>query len=102
VHDELTRNVNPIKLREYFSAGLPVVSADLPEVALYANESGALAGACRVARSHDDFYAACVRALAEDSASKRAARSVAMEAETWERRVADITEHVTRVWAKKR
>jgi glycosyltransferase involved in cell wall biosynthesis len=102
VHNELTRNVNPIKLREYFSAGLPVVSSDMPEVALYANEGGALAGACRIGRNHDDFYAACVRALAEDSAAKRAARSTAMEAETWERRVADITEHVTRVRINKR
>jgi glycosyltransferase involved in cell wall biosynthesis len=29
---ELTRSVNPIKLREYAAAGLPVVSTDLPEV----------------------------------------------------------------------
>ena len=28
----LTRFVNPIKLREYAAAGLPVVSTDLPEV----------------------------------------------------------------------
>jgi glycosyltransferase involved in cell wall biosynthesis len=28
----LTRSVNPIKLREYAAAGLPVVSTDLPEV----------------------------------------------------------------------
>ena len=31
--NELTRSVNPIKLREYAAAGLPVVSTDLPEVA---------------------------------------------------------------------
>jgi glycosyltransferase involved in cell wall biosynthesis len=29
---ELTQSVNPIKLREYAAAGLPVVSTDLPEV----------------------------------------------------------------------
>jgi glycosyltransferase involved in cell wall biosynthesis len=28
----LTQSVNPIKLREYAAAGLPVVSTDLPEV----------------------------------------------------------------------
>ena len=31
-HTALTRSVNPIKLREYAAAGLPVVSTDLPEV----------------------------------------------------------------------
>ena len=30
VLNELTRNVNPIKLREYLSAGLPVVSSAIP------------------------------------------------------------------------
>ena len=29
---ELTRSVNPIKLREYAAAGLPIVSSDLPEI----------------------------------------------------------------------
>jgi glycosyltransferase involved in cell wall biosynthesis len=29
---ELTKSVNPVKLREYAAAGLPIVSTDLPEV----------------------------------------------------------------------
>ncbi|RLB66809.1 MAG: glycosyltransferase family 1 protein, partial [Deltaproteobacteria bacterium] len=33
--NELTYAVNPIKLREYLSAGLPVVSTPMPEVQLY-------------------------------------------------------------------
>jgi len=32
--NELTKAVNPIKLREYLAAGLPVVSTPLPEAAL--------------------------------------------------------------------
>ena len=37
VLNELTRNVNPIKLREYLSAGLPVVSTvpDGPHARIY-------------------------------------------------------------------
>jgi len=48
VLNELTLNVNPIKLREYLSAGLPVVSSDIPEVRSYADDRD-----CFVAASHD-------------------------------------------------
>src|SRR5438046_9902924 len=34
--NRLTDSVNPIKLREYLAAGLPVVSTALPEVKSYA------------------------------------------------------------------
>lgn len=35
VINQLTKSVNPIKLREYLAAGLPVVSVNLPEVQIY-------------------------------------------------------------------
>ena len=38
--NRLTENVNPIKLREYLAAGLPVVSTALPEVKSYAGVVG--------------------------------------------------------------
>jgi glycosyltransferase involved in cell wall biosynthesis len=101
VLNELTRNVNPIKLREYLSAGLPVVSSDIPEVARYVKSNGELANACTVATAHEDFDAAVAHALATDSPFARRARSTAMLAETWERKVAALGEHIQRVRAAK-
>jgi len=48
VVNELTKAVNPIKLREMMSAGCPVVSTNLPEVALYGGVGELLS--CQVAR----------------------------------------------------
>jgi glycosyltransferase involved in cell wall biosynthesis len=99
--NELTRNVNPIKLREYLSAGLPVVSSDIPEVARYVKHSGKLADACYVATTHEDFDASVEHALNTNSPAARAARSEAMLDETWERKVAILGEHIKRVRSKK-
>jgi glycosyltransferase involved in cell wall biosynthesis len=102
--NELTRNVNPIKLREYFSAGLPVVSSDIPEVRHYADdkfgeEEGALG--CGVYRTHDELLALCEKALAADTPGARKKRSEAMRAETWEKKVEALGNHIARVKAKK-
>ena len=35
VNNELTVNANPLKLREYLAAGLPVIASPIPEVARY-------------------------------------------------------------------
>lgn len=79
VVNELTRNTNPIKLREYLSAGCPVVSTPLPEVELY-REHVQIAAA-------DEFVAACDRALNQDSIEQRVARSSAMRNESWPAKV---------------
>ncbi len=81
--DERMTFVNPLKLREYLSAGLPVVSTPVPEVARYPLLA-------RVAATHEDFVAALERALGETGAAARAARSQAMQSETWAARVADV------------
>lgn len=52
----LTRSVNPIKLREYAAAGLPVVSSPLPEV----ERAGAFV---ECPRSEDEWVAAVSRAV---------------------------------------
>ena len=97
--------MNPIKLREYFSAGLPVVSTDIPEVRHYADfEFGDKEGAlgCGVYQDHEECLALCEKALAADSPAARKRRSEAMRAETWEKKVEALGAHITRVreaWA---
>ena len=85
-----TRDINPIKLREYLSAGLPVVATALPEVAAYAPLAA-------VTRDAEEFIRAVETALAEDSPARRVERSGAMLAETWEEKVAALGRHVMRV-----
>ena len=85
--NELTRNVNPIKLREYLSAGLPVVSTNLPEVEFYGDH-------VYVARGHDEFVSKVEQAIREDSVEARQRRSDSMRGETWEARVTAVGDAV--------
>jgi glycosyltransferase involved in cell wall biosynthesis len=73
--NELTRAVNPIKLREYLAAGLPVVSTPMPEVRLYER-------LVAVADGEEEFEAAIQRAL-DGGPFGRVDRSRAMAEESW-------------------
>lgn len=88
--NELTVHVNPIKLREYLSAGLPVVSADIPECRIREDFG-------RVAGSHEEFPVRIEAFLREDSREARVRRSDAMREETWEKKLEEIGRHVMRV-----
>jgi hypothetical protein len=79
----LTLATNPIKLYEYFSCGLPVVSARLPEVELY-QDLVYLAG------SPEDFALQVERALAERDPRLRQARRRAAEQESWTERASSL------------
>jgi len=85
--NELTRAVNPIKLREYLAAGLPVVSTALPEVEDYRPHVD-------IANDADRFIEACETATQNDNAHRAAARREAMRRETWDAKVAEISEAV--------
>jgi len=87
--NELTRNINPIKLGEYLSAGLPVVSTYLPEAKFYGDQ-------VFVARGHDEFVSKLEQAIREDSAEARRRRSDSMRGETWEARVSALCADVER------
>jgi glycosyltransferase involved in cell wall biosynthesis len=82
--------VNPIKLREYLAAGLPVVSTAVPEVCRYDKW-------CAIAHDGAGFITAIERAIAEDSPEKRRERSLSMKNETWPARVAQVASTVDEV-----
>ena len=91
VVNDLTRSVNPIKLREMLSAGCPVVSTALPEVerCLRGNESDGRG--VQVAVSRDDFVARVGSLLgAPLPYEARKALSDAMAHETWAAKVTDL------------
>jgi len=80
--NELTRAVNPIKLREYLAAGLGVVSTPLPEVKLYER-------LVYIADTADTFVAAIESALGADSKARQK-RIEAMKHESWSEKLAYI------------
>ena len=92
--DERMTFVNPLKLREYLSAGLPVVSTPVPEVTR-------LSHLAHVAATPDDFVAAIDRALREASPEQRRVRSQAMTNETWAARVANVARTVDEISERK-
>jgi glycosyltransferase involved in cell wall biosynthesis len=90
--DERMAFVNPLKLREYLSAGLPVVSTPVPEVAKFP-------GLARIATTPDQFVAAVEAALRDTTT--RAQRSAAMKDETWSARVAHVMATVDEIFERK-
>jgi glycosyltransferase involved in cell wall biosynthesis len=81
--DDQVQFINPLKLREYLAAGLPVVSTAMPEVA-------ALSDLARVFTTPSEAVDAIEHAIAEDGPTARIARSAAMASSGWPARVARI------------
>jgi len=101
--NRLTRAVNPIKLREYLAAGLPVVSAPLPEVNRFTHRQagcpsdppGCSCHAVYTAVGLDEFLVACVAALQAGGAANRQARQALVRSEGWRARVELLSEIVS-------
>ena len=81
--NDATLNSNPLKLREYLAAGLPVVSTPIPEVEAL--------GQCRIGHGIDGFIREIESALRDPGPS--AHRSRAMSQESWETRLDTIGQH---------
>jgi glycosyltransferase involved in cell wall biosynthesis len=84
--NRLTEAVNPIKLREYLAAGLPVVSTPMPEVKLYSH-------LIEIADTPAAFVRAVEAALAPEP-DRRRIRAAAMAQETWSGKVDQICRHL--------
>jgi glycosyltransferase involved in cell wall biosynthesis len=75
----LTLAVNPIKIYEYFSLGLPVVGTRLPELELFRD-------LVYIADTPQQFAACVAKAIAETDMSLRARRKALASRETWTER----------------
>jgi glycosyltransferase involved in cell wall biosynthesis len=80
--NELTIAANPLKLREYLAAGLPVVASPIPE-------ARRLEPFVAIAQTTGEFIAAIETALARGSGA-RLESSLAMDAESWDEKVLDL------------
>ncbi len=90
--NELTLHANPLKVREYLAAGLPVVSSNIPEVAQL--------GLCRIADGPEDFPRH-VRACLEEGAGPSRERAQRVFHESWDARVEEIRRHFSEAMAAK-
>lgn len=84
--NELTHAVNPIKLREYMSAGLPVISTPMPEVQLYSH-------LVKITETTDGFIKAAETYLQDkDPKTRQQVFARQMAKETWHHKMAVISE----------
>lgn len=86
--NELTLAANPLKVREYLAAGLPVVATPLPEVER-------LGPVVRIGRDPREFVAEIEAAL-ENGAGPLRARAELVREESWERRIEEMCAYVER------
>lgn len=85
-YNDLTIAVNPIKLREYLSAGMPVVATGLPEIELLSDNP-----MLRTGRSAEEHIAGIRHFLDRRlGAEERRAAALAMMSESWPGRCAEM------------
>ena len=85
--DDNVKFINPLKLREYLSAGVPVISTSMPEVLPFKHLA-------YIADTAEETSIAFDLALGEGSPDDRKARCESMRTETWPARVSQIASTV--------
>ncbi len=81
---DLTHCANPLKLREYLAAGLPVVASPLPEVVRFK-------GLVRTARTVSDYVEQIELLLKRKLTGPSAERSELIAEESWDRRIEEVS-----------
>lgn len=83
--NELTKSVNPIKIKEYLASGKPIVATSLPEMKLFN-------GLVEVAESYDDFVQKIDMLLNSDGRSAK--RMSFVRHDSWSNRVEMISQAI--------
>ncbi len=92
VVNELTLAANPLKVREYLAAGLPVVATPLPEVVR-------LNSLLRTARTQEEFLQQIEAFLNEGRRGPNIEVSRLMEPESWDEKVEELSRIIATVRA---
>jgi glycosyltransferase involved in cell wall biosynthesis len=87
VINELTLAANPLKLREYLAAGLPVVATPLPEVKR-------LEGMVRLAARPREYLQEINALLKAGRHGPKMAESLRMDRESWDERVEELSSYL--------
>jgi glycosyltransferase involved in cell wall biosynthesis len=83
--NDVTLNANPLKVREYLAAGLPVVSSRIPEVEV-------LGDLVHIGDTHAELLEKIDEALKDPGPTQ--ARSESMKGETWAGRFDELEKHL--------
>jgi glycosyltransferase involved in cell wall biosynthesis len=84
VMNELTLAANPLKIREYLAAGLPVVSSAIPE-------AEKLKAVLHVAKNHAEFLAIIRQIVASGKTGPQMEISKQMDPESWDAKVEEFS-----------
>jgi glycosyltransferase involved in cell wall biosynthesis len=93
--NEITIPANPLKLLEYFSLGIPVVSTNLPEAKKF--ESLAL-----IARDKEEFIKMIREAVSDNSSERRKMRIDTAAGYSWESVTEKVFDKILDVESKKK
>lgn len=87
VVNELTKAANPIKILEYLSLGLPVVSTDLPEANKFSDH-------IYIAKNRQEFIAHIKLALESDNPEKKIERQLKARQYSWSAVCETLSQHI--------